>query len=266
MDELQADDLFRQLRSRESREAWARFLDHYSPLLLDVVRLFEREDDAVGDCYLFICEQLSCDGFRRLLRFRPDGPARFSTWLCAVARNLCLDWHRREFGRHRVFESVARLPALDQEVFRCVFVDRLPIDDAFLKLAPRFPGLTVEQVSDGVGRIQQALTSRQRWLLMAQRSRGFRGPGTMLERDETELGQIPSEMPNPETWAGMQEERSALLRAMSKLSSRERLLIRLRYEREATLEEIANLLGLGNAQSADRRIREAVEKLRKEMP
>jgi DNA-directed RNA polymerase specialized sigma subunit len=53
---------------------------------------------------------------------------------------------------------------------------------------------------------------------------------------------------------------------MSTLSSRERLLIRLRYDREATLEEIANLLGLGSVQSADRRIREAVEKLRKEMP
>ncbi len=266
MDELQTDGLFRQLRSRESREAWARFLDLYSPLLLDVVRLFERDDDAVGDCYLFICEQLSRDGFKRLLHFRPDGPARFSTWLCAVARNLCLDWHRREFGRHRVFESVARLPALDQEIFRCVFVDRLPVEDSFLKLAPRFPGLTVEQVSDGLGRIQQALTSRQRWLLMAQRSRGFRGTGKVLEQDEAELTQIPSEMPNPETWAGLQEERASLLRAMSKLSSCERLLIRLRYEREATLEEIASLFGLGSAQSADRRIREVVEKLRKEMP
>ena len=101
---------------------------------------------------------------------------------------------------------------------------------------------------------------------MAHRNRALRGPGTTLEQDEDELRQIPSEMPNPETWASLQEERSALLRAMSKLSSRERLLIRLRYEREATLEEIANLLGLGSAQSADRRIREAVEKLRKEMP
>jgi CHAT domain-containing protein len=32
-----------------------------------------------------------------------------------VCRNLCVDWHRQEFGRHRVFESVSRLPALAQE-------------------------------------------------------------------------------------------------------------------------------------------------------
>jgi RNA polymerase sigma factor (sigma-70 family) len=105
MDDQQAVGLLRQLGSRDPRDGWTQFLDRYSPLLFDVVRRFEREDDAVTDCYLFICEELSASGFKRLLRFRPDGPARFSTWLCAVARNLCLDWHRREFGRDRVFES-----------------------------------------------------------------------------------------------------------------------------------------------------------------
>ena len=140
MDDLQTDDLLRQLRSRDPREAWARFLELYSPLLFDVARRFERDDEAVADCYLYICEQLSANRFGRLLRFRPDGPARFSTWLCAVARNLCLDWYRREFGRYRVFESVARLPALDQEVFRGLFVERLPIEDLFLKLEPRHRG------------------------------------------------------------------------------------------------------------------------------
>ena len=97
----------------------------------------------------------------RLSRFRPDGPASLSTWLRAVVRDLCLDWHRQEFGRHRVFESVARLPALDQEIFK--------------------------------------------------------------------------------------------------------LLIRLRFERDLTLEEIARVFGLDNAQTADRRIKEAVERLREGM-
>jgi RNA polymerase sigma-B factor len=72
-------------------------------------------------------------------------------------------------------------------------------------------------------------------------------------------------LPDPESWAGLQEARTALARGLARLSPRERLLIRLRFEQDLTLEEIARLLGLDNAQGADRRIREAVDKLRREM-
>jgi RNA polymerase sigma factor (sigma-70 family) len=265
MDDQQTDDLFRQLRSRDPREAWARFLELYSRLLFDVVRRFERDAEAVTDCYLFICEQLSENGFRRLLRFQPDGPARFSTWLCAVARNLCLDWHRREFGRHRVFESVARMPALDQEIFCGLFLERLPIEDVFLKAEPRHPGLTIEQVAARAGQVQQALSSRQRWLLAVRGARGAPPAPGAAEHDQAELLRIPSEMPNPETWTGFQEERVALLRAMSHLPAGERLLIKLRFARELTLAEIAKLMGFENPQAADRRIRDVVGRLRGEM-
>jgi RNA polymerase sigma factor (sigma-70 family) len=265
MDDLQTDDLLRQLRSRDPREAWARFLELYSPLLFDVVRRFERNDDAVADCYLYICERLSENRFGRLSRFRPDGPARFSTWLCAVARNLCLDWHRHEFGRHRVFEAVARMPAFDQEIFRGLFVERLPIEDLFLKLEPRHPGLTIGQVADSAGQVGQTLSSRQRWLLTVRGVRGAPPAAGALSGDEQELLRIPSEMPNPESWAGLQEERAALMRAMSHLPAPERLLIKLRFARDLTLAEIAKLMGFENPQAADRRIRDVVEKLRAEM-
>ena len=122
MHDPKADGILRRLRSPDPHDGWAAFLDAYSPLLLDVVRHFERDDDAAGDCCLIMCEQLCRNDFRRLRCFRTDGPASFTTWLRAVARNLCLDWHQQEFGRHRVFESIARLPALDQEVFKKVFV------------------------------------------------------------------------------------------------------------------------------------------------
>ncbi len=237
----------------------------YSPLLLEVVHRFERDEDTASDCYLFVCERLSCNGFRRLLRFRPGGPARFSTWLRAVARNLCLDWHRRQCGRHRVFESVARLPALEQEVFRSLFIECLPIEEAFLKLEPRNPGLTPEKVADAATHVQQALTSRQRWLLTARRTRGLVGQDGSPGQIEAEFLQLPSEMPNPETWAGVQEERAALRHAMSKRSPRERLLIRLRFERDMTLNEIARVLNLDSPQGVDRRIREVLEMLQRDM-
>ena len=265
MDDAPASGILRALRSRDPREAWTSFLEIYSPVILQVVRLFERDEDAVGSCFLFACEHLRENRFRRLLRFRADGPASFTTWLRAVVRNLCLDWHRQEFGRHRVFESVARLPALDQEIFKALFVDCLPPEEAFLKLQPRIPGLTADQLSDGIRRVQHVLTPRQRWLLSVRRARAARDLSGAARLDDEALQEIPSGALNPESWTALQEKRATLVRGMARLSARERLLIRLRFERDLTLEEIANLLELDNPQSADRRIREAIEKLRREM-
>ena len=46
------------------------------------------------------------------------------------------------------------------------------------------------------------------------------------------------------------------------LSKRQRLLIRLRFEQELTLDQIANLLDLGNAQRVDRQIKDVLARLR----
>lgn len=261
MEEARINDLLRQLRSAAPQEAWVGFLERYSPLLLEVVHLFERDEDAAGECYLFVCEQLCRNNFRRLLRFRPGGPARFTTWLCAVTRNLCLDWHRHEVGRHRVFASVGRLSALDQQIFHCLFVELLPVDEALLRLRPAFPHLTIEQACDSSDRVQDALTSRQRWLLNVRRARAA-VPATASVGQDAAAWDAPSEMPSPETWAELQEKRAGLREALSTLSAQERMLVRLRFEHELTLDEIARLLHLGSAQGADRRIQDAVEKLR----
>lgn len=109
MDDPEIAQILQNLHSHQAPEAWAEFLRSFSPLILQVVRMTERDADHVADCYLFVCEQLSLRQFRRLGRFQPNGPASVPTWLRAVVRNLCLDWRRREFGRHRVFESLQRL-------------------------------------------------------------------------------------------------------------------------------------------------------------
>jgi len=265
MSDPRSSGILRGLRSRNPRKAWAAFLEAYSPVILDVIRLFEHDRDAAGDCYLFVCEQLCRDRFRRLRRFQRGGPASFQTWLRAVVRNLCLDWHRQEFGRHRVFESVGRLSVLDQEIFQAVFVECLPVEEAHLKIGPRVPGLTHDALLEGIARVEQALTSRQRWLLSVRRARAAHSLARRAPDGEEWLQQVPGEALNPESWAALQEARVALLAGMARLSPRERLLIRLRFERDLTLDEIAKLLRLENAQSADRRIREVLVKLRQQM-
>ena len=105
------------LGSRDPLPAWTDFLHFYSRILLQVVRLSERDPDYVSECFVFVCEHLSEKGFRRIRRFNPEGQALFTTWLRAVVRNLCVDWQRKEFGRPRMFRSVAQLSQLDQDVF-----------------------------------------------------------------------------------------------------------------------------------------------------
>jgi RNA polymerase sigma factor (sigma-70 family) len=74
-------------------------------LLLHVVRALTSDRDAAMDAYARVLERLRDDDFRRLRAYVPDGRSRFTTWLVAVTRRLCLDWHRETFGRPRLEAS-----------------------------------------------------------------------------------------------------------------------------------------------------------------
>src|SRR5678815_4850355 len=100
-------DLLTRLASPDPTQAWREFLETYAPVLRQVVRLIETDHDAAADCFVYICQELAAKGFRRLLRFKSAGPASFTTWLRAVARNLSIDWHRKRYGRVR--DGVYRL-------------------------------------------------------------------------------------------------------------------------------------------------------------
>lgn len=239
--------------------------DVYSPVIYQVVQAFEREPDLIGDCFVFVCDQLSRNGFRRLRSFKPEGKASFKTWLCVVVRNLCLDWRRTELGRHRVFQSIARLEALDQEVFSCVYERGLAREEALSLLNVAHAGLTEAELQQSLERIRQALTPQQLWLISARHPRV-----ESLDNDSAgDAGAVKREprdpAPDPETHAAIQERAAALDRGLSGLSKPERLLVRLRFEQGLTLREIAGLMNLKDAQTADRRIQEILEKLRKEL-
>ncbi len=264
MEEEQVTPFLRRLRSDQAPEAWKEFLQNFSPLIIQVARLFESDADWASSCYLFVCEKLSENGFRRLRRFRPAGPARFTTWLRAVVRNLCLDWRRKEFGRHRIFRSIARLEAFDQDVFRCVYEQGFSKEESLLSLQAHNPGLTQVQVEGSLERIHQSLTPRQLWLLCTSDPK-FEPLEEALSKDEEVLRrEIPAPEPDPESLSATREEHAVLERALGRLSKPERLLVRLRFEQALTLQEIARLLDLKDAQTVDRRIRDAIKKLRGE--
>lgn len=251
------------LRTDRAREAWTEFLALYSDQIYKTARLTTADQETAADCYLYICEQLSRNGFKRLLKFRPDGPAKFETWLAVVARNLCLDWLRSRFGRRRAFRSLERMTPFENEIFRLHVQRGLSLDETLAQLKPRNPDATAEAVEAADARIQRTLSSRQRWLLQ-QRS-AERETVSIGVADEDGAAAVDPEdpHPSPELELITREEQSRLDKAVARLEPAQRLLIRLRFEEGLSLAEIARLTGAGDAQRVHHRLTVALGELRK---
>ena len=69
-------NLLRRLKSADTGPAWVEFLDLYAPLIMQAASQFEYEQDRVNDCFLYVCEQLNDNDFRRLLKFNAAGKNR----------------------------------------------------------------------------------------------------------------------------------------------------------------------------------------------
>ena len=80
-------------------QAWTRFLDSYSRLILYVARKTPGDYDAIMDRYAFVVDRLRDQNYRRLRTYAADGRGKFSTWLMVVVRRLCLDQNRLKHGR-----------------------------------------------------------------------------------------------------------------------------------------------------------------------
>jgi len=254
-------DLIGRLSCSVADSAWKEFLERYSPLLLHVIRGHERDEDRASELFAYVCGALSDEQFRRLRSFRPDGPASFRTWLSAVVTHLCLDWRRRQYGRLRPVAAVSGLPELDRQVYQYMFARGLSRRQCLEALAPRFPELTEAAVAQISARIFGLLNPQQRWQLSTRSewlrwsARGPPGDGEELPPEEA------SPEPGPDQLAAEIQERQALQDALARLPPEQRLLLRLRYEQELTLAEVARLTRQPDLFRANRKIQAALDAL-----
>lgn len=254
-------DLLEQLSAGRVDTAWHEFLASYGSLIRHVIRDHDPDESAADECFAHVCGALSDDGCRRLRSFRVDGPAQFRSWLVTVVSNLCIDWRRREQGRNRLPRSVSALPELDQQVYRCIYMRRMSRAQCAQALLQDFPGLTESAVAGINARLFALLTPRQRWQLSV-RNRPLQqltaGHGT----EEGEEGcQLADPEPGPEEAAEELQDQARLQAALSRLPPDQRLLLRLRYEQNLTLAEVARLTGQADPFRANRRIQAALAAL-----
>lgn len=254
------EQILNRLTSQDAHPAWSDFLEEYSGTIFQVICHFEPDPDKASDCFQFVCEQLIKDRFRRLRKFKVDGAAKFPTWLRAIIRNLCIDWHRKNTGRPRPFKSISKLSAFDQQVFQLLYEKGVSAEEGLRLLVPVFPNVTEERLAESRQRIETGLTSQQRWLL---NTRAARSHEVMFTSDMDDVGSnVADPRANPEAQAILRERYANLMRKLKRLSNEERLLVRLRFEQELTLEQIAKLLSLGNAQRVDRQLKQILLQLR----
>jgi RNA polymerase sigma factor (sigma-70 family) len=233
--------------------------------LYQTARAYAANEDAAADCYVHICERLARNNFRRLLKFKPAGRASFTTWLRVVARNLSFDWHRSQSGRVRPFKSLQSLSPLEFEVYNRRLVYRSSLEETLQQLESLFPGLSLPELAKIEERIQGALTSRQQWILSTRRQSEFVPVAVAGEEGEPVLVEVADSRPNQETRFANQEQEAQLQKRLASLPASERLVLQLRFEQELSLDEIARLCGLQDAQRVHRTLAAILKKLRDAM-
>ena len=254
------------LRSSNSRDAWVGFLESYSPVLYQTARACTPDEDAAADCYLHICEQLAHNRFRRLLKFKLAGRASFITWLRVVARNLCFDWHRSRSGRHRPFKSLQHLSQLELEVYNCRFNRGLSQEETLQQLESTFPGVSLSELAVIEGRLHSSLSSRQHWILSARKQLAFSKNIAAVGGEEREHSiDVVDPRADQETFIIGRQQQAQLEKCVESLPTDERLILQLRFGEDLSLEEIAHLTGLEDAQRVHRRIAAILKRLRAAM-
>lgn len=257
-------ELLRRLSSERPGAAWSEFLERYSPLVMHVIRRHETAYGPVMDCFVYVCGALCDDGFRRLRSFRTDGTARFETWLKVVTGNLCVDWRRRQRGRLRPLRAVARLPELDQLVYRCIYVRGMPRAECLHVLRARYPDLTERALSEINARLHTLLQPRQRWQLSLRPSMPVPVDDDMDDEDDGAL-HLAAPGPGPDGDAEQDQQQRLVRDALDRLPHTQRLLLRMRYEQNLTLEQIARLTGQPDPFRVRRQLQAALAALREQL-
>lgn len=185
-------------------KAWTEFLQQYSLLILHVARSTRADHDVVMDRYLFVLDALRKDECRRLRAYSENGRGAFTTWLVAVCRRLCIDEHRRRFGRVSADE-----PTMEQMDRRTLAV------------------LGVEE--------------------------------------NASLDLLESALAGPDSELRIAERNARLRSALLRLDVSDRLLLRLRYEDNLKVNEIARLLGEQSQFKVYRRLDQILGRMRREL-
>jgi hypothetical protein len=177
-----------------------------------------------------------------------------------VAVNLAHDWRRQRYGRPRAFRVIRALSPLHLALFQARFRDGLTGPQAREAVAARAPGVGAADLHRAEEEVEGRLTSRHRLALVARHAIGRPESVEALAELGAEVADADDLRPDEVFFRRCRG--AELRRAVAALPVGDRLLIRLRFDRELTLCAVARAAGLKDAQTADRRLRSILARLR----
>lgn len=242
------EELLALFRSRPDR-AWDLFIERYADVVLSCLDHLGFDHDQAMDRFVYVCEKLSEDGYRRLRTIRFAGRhGDLTPWVRTVVKNLSVSWAWSVDGRRRLFTSIAELPARQQRVFELYFWHGLTPSEVYQRLRQESPGggVSYVEVLDALEAVFEHLSATQRWRLLSRLAAARTALSIGNPDPETGLGfDPPAGKADPEQELVERERRELVASALEGLEPRDRLILQLRYEEALGLAEVAEIVGLG---------------------
>ena len=231
-------------------ELWKEFLHRFTKLILKIIWQVEKDKDRVMDKYLWVCTKLAANNFYILRKFNEgskDRTPKFTTWLVAVVRNLCIDEHRSTFGRKRLPKALLKLNDTDRKIFELYFRKSYSIDEIENTMS-----LQEGIVNESLERIEELLKSSRESIYVVNKSTEF------ISLDDLKLISESTSADNLDSLEFLTEQ------WIVKLSEEEKIIVRLKFWEDLGVKDIAKILGYKSVQKVYAVLRNALKFLRKE--
>lgn len=223
-------------------DAWHRFIDEKSGVIIAVLRRYLFDEDELRTVYVDVLSKL-----RKSQLATYEGRSALTTWLTLVARGAAADHLRARFGRREEPAGLADLPPRSRTVYQLYYIEGLAFEDVRMrvKLGPD------ESLAEVLAEIEDKLTNRTlrriAWDLHATSVGGT--TGRLLEYLEvtSEDMQRQGRELEPDALLIRQEAQRTLERVrqlMADLPAEERQVLELRFDEGWTADRIAEEMAL----------------------
>lgn len=230
----------------DPQRAWEIFINRYADTIFGALQRQGFDYDQAMDRFVYVCEKLSEQDFRRLKSVRYAGShGDVTPWLLQVVRNLSINWVQSAEGRKRLLKPITKLPPRDQRIFELYFWKGLA--PSLISERMRMESnsqIDLLDVLSSLEHIFSLLSRKKLWRLMSNLAK-TRGETSIDEvNEETGTGFQPADLgASPEQELLEKENDERIRRAMDRLSTRQRLVTGLRYEEGMSARDIAIAIG-----------------------
>jgi DNA-directed RNA polymerase specialized sigma24 family protein len=249
---------------KDPESGYASLLDHYTPVILRMIRRFLTDPDEVMETYTSICERLRNNNYQALRRFRVN--SELTPWLSVVVANACRDRFRKNRVTSVPKSVISKLDDREQMIFKFYYQEHMRHQE----IADTINGqhglpCTLLDVGRAIQKIDDMLSVNKRWHLLA----ALRANRPVLSLEDLALaGMTPPDRSRrraDEDPEESSEKVNELNSAIGELDAEDQLLILLRFEHGMRANQIAKVMQFENPKYVYTRLRTIINRLRRDM-